>query len=1125
MTQRSRALARILGLAMLLTAGAVPVRAQTQGGINGLVTDASGAAMSGADVTVVNKATHATRKAITNSAGLYAFPSLPPGVYDLKVEQKGFKTAEIPDVKLDVQQTARLDATLEVGTASETVTVSGHADVLNTENTTLGTVIENKVVTELPLNGRQYLNLVALSPNVNLLSPAAGQAGARQGGDRAQQSISTGGQRIFFNYYTLDGVSNMDVNFNTYIALPSIDAIQEFKVQNGVYPAEYGHQSTQVNVVTKSGGNSYHGSLFEFLRNNALDAKPYAFTSVHPDKSPFKWNDFGFELDGPVRIPHLFDGRDKLFFMANYEGLRRRQSALATFTVPTARMFTGDFSELLPSTVIYNPRTHQPFAGNIIPQSQLDPISQKFLNYYHSATLPGLVNNYVQDNSTPFDRNGSVLRADFTESSRSQWMGRYNWGDDTQSTQGIGQAGTKVLTHYKQWSASNTRTLSPSLVNEARFGYTKFFNSLGTLSAVTNNVVGSLGIPGQDAGDPITWGIPNVVFNGGGFSAIGDANDGPFAIDDNNLQFFDKVSWIHGKHNFSFGGEYNRQHFNEVGNQFSRGVFTFQANATKNPADNGGGYAFADFLLGQMFVSTNAAAVADAKFQRNVFHAFIDDSWKVTPRLTLLMGLRYELTPPFTNTLGNYFSVEIPKMYTKANAPQADWPFFVRQGKGCTDPYQGLNIHWTSTNAVCGGDLSNNLRETKYLNFAPRIGATYSLNDKTVIRAGFGVFYMEDIANAEYFDMARNIAARVDLTTTPANPISWANAIPGGGGTVVQVPPPFAWAAANDHATPRTMQYMLNVQRQLGASWALELGYLGSQSRHLYGFQNINQAVPGSLDSINSRRPFPNFGVLSYVNDVFKGGYNAGSVKLTRRYSNGLSVNTSYTFSKSIDNASGTRTQGFDTLFPQDSRCLDCEQGLSSFDVRHRFVLGVVYELPVGRGKPLNINNSLADAFLGGWQLSTNATFQSGVPQTLTIGINNAGTNNPLPDRPSSSGVGNGYASQQSPSRWYDPASFIVSPQGTFGDVGRNTMITPPLQSVDMALAKTFKMFHSHAIQARIEAFNVFNHPVWSAPNGNVLAGPPFPGAPANAAHQGFGVITATAIPMRQIQLGLKYSF
>jgi hypothetical protein len=1129
MQNRSRSVIRVLGVAMLLAAWAIPGQAQTQGEITGLVTDSSGAVISGASVTVTNKANGAARKATTNDEGIYAFPSLPPGVYELKVEQQGFKTAQINEIKLEVQQTARLDVTMEVGTFGETVLISSNAALLNSENTTIGTVIENKIVTELPLNGRQYLNLVALSPNANVLAPAAGQAGARQGGERAQQSISAGGQRIFFNYYTLDGVSNMDVNFNTYVALPSIDAIQEFKVQIGVYPAEYGHQSTQVNVLTKSGGNAYHGTLFEFHRNDKLDAKQYQFTTARP-KNPFKWNDYGFELDGPVRIPGLFNGKDKLFFMTNYEALRRRQSVLNTFTVPTAKMFAGDFSELLPSTIIYDPNTGQPFPGNIIPGNRLDPTSLKFLKYYNSASVLG-TNNFAQTSSQPLDRFGFVLRFDFIESSKSQWMGRYNWGDENTSTQGLNLAGTKVLTHYKQWAVSNTRTFTSNLVNEARFGYTSFFNSLGTLSAGSLDVISDIGIPNQNPGDPITWGIPNVVFNGGGFTGIGDANDGPFANDNNTLQFVDKVSWIHGKHTFGFGGEYNRQNFNQVGNQFSRGVFTFQANATANPANGTGGYAFAEFLLGKLFVSTNAAAVADAKFKRNVFHAFIDDTWKVTPKLTLSLGLRYELTPPFTNTLGDYFTVAIPKIEFIANAPQADWPFFVRQGKGCTDPYQGLSIRWTSTNAVCGGGLNNNLRETKYLNFAPRIGIGYAPGDKTVIRAGFGIFYMQDIANAEYFDMARNIAARVDLTTTPANPVTWGNAIPGGNGTVVQVPPPFAWAAAYDHATPYTVQYVLNVQRQLSANWAVEVGYLGSQSRHLYGFQNINQALPGPLNSINSRRPFANFGVLSFVNDVFKASYNSGSVKLTRRFSKGFSLTTNYTFAKSIDNASGTRTQGLDTLFPQDSSCLECERGLSSFDVRHRWVLGTVYDLPIGRGKLLGINNSVANAFVGGWQLSTNSTIQSGVPQTLTIGINNAGTNNPLPDRPSYSGVGTGYLENPTPTsqglRWFDPASFIVSPQGTFGNVGRNTMITPHFQSIDMALAKRFTMPYSehHTLQLRVEAFNVFNHPTWGAPNGNILAGAAFPGAPANAAHQGFGIISTTALPMRQIQLGLKYSF
>src|ERR1051326_8684755 len=758
--------------------------AQTFGEITGRVTDASGAVMSGATLTLTNTNTNAVRQAASTEAGVYTFPSVPPGPYTVKAEVKVFKTWASKPFELQVQQVVRLDVVLQVGQASESIEVTAPLAQLQSETATLGSVIENKVVTELPLNGRQYLNLVALTPNANVLSPTAGQAGARLGGERSQQAISAGGQRIFYDYYTLDGVSNIDVNFNNYVALPSIDAIQEFKVQIGVYPAEYGHQSTQINVLTKSGGNNYHGSLFEFLRNDVLDAKDYQFVSGPPAKT-LKWNDYGFVLDGPVRIPHLFNGRDKLFFMSNYEAFRNRRTVSNGFNVPSTRMFGGDFSELLllkdsqnkpTPIVIYDPTTGLPFPGNIIPSNRLDPTSLKFLKYYNSAPTFGGT-NYTQNSAQPVNRDGFVARMDFNESSKSQWMGRYNWGDENTVTQGLNIAGTKVLTHYEQYTGSNTRIFTPTLVNEARFGYTHFFNSLGTLSAGSRDVVSEIGIPGQTSGAPITWGVPNVVFSGSNSTAaIGDANDGPFKVDNNTLQFVDKLSWIHGKHSFAFGGEYNRQNFNELGNQFSRGVFTFQPFTTRNPADGSGGYAFAEFLLGNMLSSTNAAAVAHAKFVRNVEHLFIDDTWKILPKLTLSLGLRYELTPPFTNTLGNYFTVEIPKFDTAPNAPQADWPFFVRQGN-CTDPYQGLSIHWTSTNAVCGGGLNNNLMQTKYKSFAPRVGIAYALNGKTVIRTGFGIFFMEDIANSTYFDMARNIAARVDLTTNTTTQYTWNNAI------------------------------------------------------------------------------------------------------------------------------------------------------------------------------------------------------------------------------------------------------------------------------------------------------------------------------------------------------------
>jgi hypothetical protein len=281
-------------------------------------------------------------------------------------------------------------------------------------------------------------------------------------------------------------------------------------------------------------------------------------------------------------------------------------------------------------------------------------------------------------------------------------MGRYNWGDDDAVEPGHRSGGFEDSHELQAVGGSNTRTLSSTLVNDARFGYTKFFNSIGTLSAFTNDVVGALKIPNLKSGDPVTWGIPSVAFTG--FNGIGDITDGPFAVDNNTLQFVDKLTWLKGRHTIGMGAEYDRQHFNEVGNQFSRGSFEFSAFRTRNPVNNTGGYAFAEFLLGQPFRTSVALAVAEGKFVRNVFHAFVDDSWRVTNNLTLLAGLRYELTPPFTNTLGNYFTVRIPTIDYSLNQPQSNYPTLVRQGDDCTDPYAGLSLRWTVTPVACAKD-------------------------------------------------------------------------------------------------------------------------------------------------------------------------------------------------------------------------------------------------------------------------------------------------------------------------------------------------------------------------------------------------------------------------------------
>ena len=1096
---------------LVLTLSLVPTLGQTMGEVTGRITDPSGAAVPSADVTITNSATNVSRKTVSNETGDYSFPSLPPGIYKVRLEHAGFKATETSDVQVQVQQTVRMDFTLQVGQLSQSVLVEASAAQLQAENATVGTVIDNKRIVELPLNGRNYLQLVALTSNATTLSPSAGQAGSRQGGDRASQSISVAGQRTMFDYFTLDGTDNTDPNFNTYVVLPSIDALQEFKVQTGVYPAEFGHNATQINVLTKSGGNQYHGALFEFLRNEVLDAKPYSFTSRPQQKNPFKWNQFGFELDGPVRIPKLFDGRDKLFFMANYEAFRHRQNFQSVYTVPTPAMFNGNYSAL--STLIYDPVTKLPFPGNVIPQDRVDPVSKKLLQYYAPANVPGagLSNNYVRAGSSPINKDQLVVRMDFVESTKSQWAGRYSWGDENLSNTGLTLDGSKILTNFEQYMGSNTRTFSPNIVNEARYGYTRFFNSIGRFLAFTTNVVDSLGIPGLKGGDPVQWGIPNVAL--ANYSSLGDDTEGPYSNDNNTLQLTDNLSIIRGAHTFRLGGEYRRENYNQVGNQFARGQFTFQANATQNPRTATGGDSFADFLLGDLYQSEAAVSVANAKFQRNAFALYIDDTWKVTPKLTLALGLRYERTPPFLDTLGDAFSVYIPYMDNTPNvADRSRYPQFIRQGVG-QDPYAGIPVRWPQIGVLQDGRLGDRLVQTDSNDFAPRIGITYAPTPKWVVRMGAGMFYNQDTGNPR-FDMARNIAGRIRVNSALQNPtLFWSNALSNIGTGIPNITVPYAFANKYERRTPYTWEYLLNVQRELGHDFVLEFGYLGSISRKLEFLRAVNEALPGTVGSVQSRVPYPNFGRIQLVDNSANGNYNSGLVKITKRFSSGFTVLSSYTFAKSIDESSGIRVQGQDTLFPQNSYCRRCERALSAFDTRHRFVTSALWNLPVGRGRRLDVRNAVANAVVGGWQAGFVWTVQTGFPQTVTIGGTDRSGAGGLFDRPNATGA-SPYLDNQTPSAWFNRAAFVLQPAGTFGNVGRNSIVGPGFFTLDFSAHKEFRMpyLEQHTLQFRFEAFNVLNHPVWGAPNTNIQS-------PA------FGTVNGTAVAMRQLQLALKYLF
>ncbi len=1178
----------------LVTSSSARLSAQTAGSITGHVADATGAVIPDANVTLTNVGTTAERTTVTTGAGDYLFPDVPPAIYKIAVTHAGFKTETSEAVELQVQQSLRQDFTMQVGAVTATVTVEATGAMLQAENATIGTVIEHEAVNELPLNGRNYLSLVQLTSNANTLSSASGQAGSRLGGDRASQAISVGGQRIMFDYYTLDGVNNTDPDFNTYVGLPSLDGIQEFKVQTGVYPAEFGHEATQVNVVSKSGTNTYRGSMYDFIRNNYVDANPYYFPyQAAPAKVyPYKWNDYGFELDGPIRIPKIYDGRDKFFFMFDDEWRKIRSVGQNSATVPSPAIAGGNFTGFTTAAgtavTIYDPATGDvnglgktPFANNTIPPGRIASQSTALLKYLGTSTTPFYsggkpVANYAYGTNSPQDRQGLAVRGDFIQSQRLQYAFRYSSGNETIKSTGLMGAGSKIFTQYYQYMGSNTFTITPHIVNEARFGYSHFFNSLGLLSAYTNDVVDAVAIPNLKGGLPSTWGIPDMAFSQGPtgttpsiWQEIGDVGgDGPYVVTDPTTAIIDNISWVKGKHDLRFGFEYNRQSFNQLGNQFSRGQFFAQPISTSletkttDPVTQkvtyslSGGDSMADFLLGDLSQATVAVAVANADYHRNVEAFYADDTYKFLPNLTISAGLRYELTPPWNDTLGNNFNAYIPDMPkrgdTSTTYPQSQWPFEVRQGS-CTpaNVYQGLAIVWTSTygpSPTCSNGLLPNgpLMDTRHFNFAPRFGISYSPKPTLVVRTGYGIFYTQDIGNA-YFDMARNIAGRATIvnsdTTAPYgnSNLTWANAAPGGGGgtTVTLGPTTTEYANAPSHKTSYTQQYLLNIQQQVGQDWSFEVGYQGATHRHLYGFKNANQPTPygylgsGAVTTVASRLPFyvglsngnPAQYGIQYQHDQGTGNYNAFSVKATHRFSKGLSVISSYTWGKSLDDTSGIRNQGNDNLYPQDSECITCEYGRSAFDVKNRVVASVLYELPIGPGKLVPVNNKGLEAAIGGWQIGGIFTHQTGQVGTPLLGVDNSSIASPFGgfDRPNPTGTSpNLSGSARSLADWVNIAAFALPTAGTFGSLQRGIYTGPGFTNLDASLHKTINMPYNerHQLAIRFEAFNSLNHPNWNNPtisNVNSALGK----APGSTT---FGRIGSTA-SMRQLQLAAKYQF
>jgi hypothetical protein len=1136
--------------------------AQSEASVTGQVTDTTGAAIPGAKVTVTNEGTSGERIVATDSAGIYDVPALVPGMYTIKVEMKGFRLAQRKGIELQVQQAARLDFQLEVGQVTQVVEVQGGAIQLNTENATVGSVVENERIVDLPLNGRDYLQLTALDANVSWgVGNENGSGANRLGGQRITEMISVAGGRTEYNYFALDGVSNTDVSFNTYTFLPSIDALQEFKIMTGIFPAEYGRGTAQINTTTKPGTNDVHGSLFEFVRNSSTDAQSYCgnlVTGICPPGNILHQNQFGGVIGGPIYIPHVINGRNKLFFMFNFEGLRRSQAANESGSVLTAAERIGDFTGDEPGTTtpwptLYDPNTRvvnaadtavtsvQTFASecggaNMIPNgtncsgipSRIDGYASKLLAFEPVPNSPGST-NLVDSFPSKQSNDQYTARIDWNESANSTWFGRSSWSNEVGViiNNPIQQLNDHISSHPWQWELSNVRTFSPTLVNDFRFGYNRLINGYLNYDAGTFNEVGLLtggaGLPGVATPYPAIYGIPVVSIIG--LNSFGDDSGEPSLIGDNTFEWADTVAKVHGKHSFRMGADIRYDQFDTAGNSFIRGAYSFNGQVT-GPNGTTVGAPGADYLLGIPNLFDSALALAQTELRGWSQAYFVDDTWKVRHNLTVNVGLRYEYIEPYHEKHDNVANILWPAPNESATTglegsglpTPLDQPVFIRPGNGNFYANTPANFVFGGGILVARTDTAPGMGHSLYTywktNFAPRLGISYSPTPNWVIRLGGGIFYTQDSHDID-FDPGRNLAARRQLPFNAISPnLTFENPL-GTGGSSLDVLQPFVLAAGPNMKTTYVEQYLIDIQRQITPTTFITVGYLGNMSHDIQGLMDNNDPPtpgPGSLSNVpGSLRPYPAFGTIQTNSPWANGAYNGLSVRLKKTFSEGLSLNQVYTWSHSIDDDSAIRDHGGDTQFPQNPYNAIADRSLSIFNMQQRAVTSLLYDLPAGKGRHFLNQGGVSDWVLGGWEVGSLVSLQSGFPENTSSGSDPANIGESGYERPSYTGLPVKPA-KQTINQWINLNAFTVPAAYTYGNVGRNTVIGPWFGDWDMNIQKHFTVHEKQYFELRFEAFNTTNHPNFGLP------------ATSLANKTTFGTITGAG-SMRILQLGLKYVF
>ena len=1063
--------------------------------VTGLITDSSGAAIPSADIDLFNPATGLHTQTASNADGNYVFPVVQPASYQITVTKAGFGAATRTGLELVVSQIARLDFQLALGTAAQTVDVTGAPPVLEASTASLGQVIEARQVQDLPLNGRNFLNLAKLSTGV--LPPKPGDRGAKGG------SFTANGVRAQLNNFQLDGVDNngkiVDQQNSSPIAIqPSIDALQEFKIETNNYSAQYGYSAgAVVNATIKAGGNRFHGDAFEFLRNDVLDARDY-FSNPATKKPVLQRNQFGGVLGGPIV-------RNSAFFFVSYEGTSQNLGQTLTGNVPSAAQRNGNFAG---QNVVYDPTTltqnaagafsRTAFPGNVIPATRIDPLSAKLLALepLPNTSQPGY-NFVVSPKQT--DRAHRVdSRVDQHISGKDQLFGRYSYFTDTTVNPalfaaplvgGSSSQQANVLNSGHGAALGETHIFGPSVVNELRLGYNRLNSTLSPFgTGVTPESFGFLGIPNQ-AG---IVGIPNISISGN--TNLGESTSLPNGKISEALTLEDHVSWIKGAHTLSMGGTYRwvRSYFDASNS--ARGSFNFSGAFTNNPtATANSGSGFADFLLGLPASSSlSTLLIGDLRYKYGGF--FIQDDWKVTAKLTVNLGARYELwsQPVERDNLQANFLLDQKKLVFAGNQTPATVP--------------------ASLIAPVPGNIDNrSLLITDTNNLAARVGAAYQLRPSTVIRAGFGTFFADQPFIGASGRLPANPPFNVQnsFTTDNVHPVlTLSGGFPANSLSGVVNPANVTLTAFNpDFKQGYVYHWSGGIQQQF-RQYVFEANYVGTKGTQLPLTYNVNQALAGGT-SVAARRPYLGFNNITYTTPMDDTSYNGLEARVERRYASGFSILGSYTFSKTLD-IGGEQLIG--DLSLRDVNNVKAEHALSTQDVRHSFVANGVYDLPVGSGRRFDMGNPVLNQVIGNWQLSSIFSLRTGQPFTPQLGVSSANTGNARPNRIAD---GNLSSDRRSINNWFDKAAFTVPVQYVYGNAGRNILTGPGAVNLDFSLFKRLsvhKLGESGEIQFRGELFNALNHPQFSQPNTRIdLA-------------QG-GTISSLSNNMRQIQFVLKVIF